>query len=519
MTKNMNKIFPLNTEAKRILFWTIVSVAAMSVHIISGLFFGPSMVMLMFALIIVFLSTVMHPQVGIFTIFICTMWYERNFTLAPIFINGASYKIYPLDFCILFTVLSLTARFIEGKIKFRPHPLDWFVLMFGGICTLSLLSSYWRGLDMPVAIGTYKNYFLYAIVYLICTIILQTKEDWIRLLNWLMIAACGLFFFLFYGLIAGHGLWSEYTPLSTAGERLIAGTHIFYLMMFLFWLAASYIYREVKDKKDKYRSAALIGAMSICGLALVVSLVRHLWLAVPAVIAFWLIFLPTMRRRLKFLTMIGMVAVLTAVFSFAYIYVGKAIHGSDAGLTIANASEVLGERADITSITSSFISSDDGKNILQGDASFHWRLTVWKVGFSAWMTHPFFGLGLGYHISGLENNWPFEIALREIHNDYLAMLYQMGVVGFIAVMEFMFYLWYGFFRERSDLMDEDPAEGRLMFAFWSSACLFMIGFLISVYWDVNFFNIWWWLAIAALRFLWSRKPATTKIIYEDIANK
>jgi O-antigen ligase len=502
----MNKLFPLNTETKRILFWTIVSIVAMSIQMIAGMFFGPSMIMLFFALIVVFLSTVMHPQVGIFTILICTMWFERYFTLAPITVGSEIFKIYPLDFCILFLALSLAARFVEGKIKFRAQALDWFILVFGGVCTLSLLSSYWRGLDMAVAIGTYKNYFLYAVLYLVCTIILQTKEDWARLLNWLIVAGFGLFFFLFYGLIAGHGLWSEYTPLSTAGERLIAGTHIFYLMLFFFWLAAAYLYREIKEK-DKFWSIAAIVGMSLSGLALVVSLVRHLWLAVPAVLIFWIMFLPTMRRRLKFLILIGVVGALTAALTLIFIFSGRAIHGTDAGQTFANTSQVLAERTDMQNVTSG------------GDSSFHWRLTVWKVGFSAWITHPFLGLGLGYRITGLENNWPFDIALREIHNDYLAMLYQMGVVGLIAVLEFIVFLWYNFFRERSYLLDNDPLDGRLFFSFWSMTILFMIGFLVSVYWDVNFFVIWWWIAIAGLRFVCMRRPVTTKIFYEDTSDK
>ncbi|MFA5127473.1 MAG: O-antigen ligase family protein [Patescibacteria group bacterium] len=502
----MNKLFPLNTETKRILFWTIVSIAVMSTYMIAGMIFGSSMIMLLFALIVVFLSTVMHPQVGIYTILICTMWFERYFTLAPITIGSVVYKIYPLDFCILFLALSLVARLVEGKIKFKTQALDWFILVFGGVCTLSLLSSYWRGLDMAVAVGTYKNYFLYAVLYVILTIVMQTKEEWVRLLNWLIAAGFGLFFFLFYGLIAGHGLWSEYTPLSTSGERLIAGTHIFYLMLFLFWLAAAYLYREVKEK-NKWQSVAVIVGMSLAGLALVVSLVRHLWLAVPTVLIFWIIFLPTMRRRLKFLILIGIVGALTAVLTFIFIYSGRVIHGSNAGQTFANTSEVLSQRTDIENVTSG------------NDSSFSWRLAVWKVGFSAWLTHPFFGLGLGHRITGLINNWPFDIALREIHNDYLAMLYQMGVVGLIAVLEFLVFLWYIFFHDRSFLLDNESLDGRLFFSFWSMAILFMIGFLVSVYWDVNFFVIWWWLAIAGLRFVCMRQPVTTKIFYEDTSDK
>lgn len=500
----MEKLFPLNTSIKRNLFWGILSISAMSIFVVATIFFGQSLVLYFFALVLVFLSTVMHPEAGLYTIFICTMWFERHFTLIPLEIGTTAYKIYPLDFCILFLALSLAARIVEGKIKWRTQPLDWFILIFGAMCSLGFLSSYWRNLDMALAFGTYKNYFLYAIVYILCVMILPLRDDWQRLMKWLIAGGVGVFFFLAYGLINGRGLWSEFTPLSTSGERMIAGTHAFYLAMFFFWVLAIFLFREAEKKIEWWRAFLLVFAMSFSSLALIVSLVRHLWVAMIAVIILWLIFLPGLRQRLKYLALIGVIGALTAVLLLVYSNAGKLIHGSDAVRTVSKTSQVLQERADIDYISSG------------GDSSFHWRLTVWRTGYNAWIAHPFLGLGLGYQISGYENNWPFHIALREIHNDYLAILYQLGVIGLIAVIEMFIFLWYRFLQERENLLTDGIYDARLFFSFWSAVVLFIAGFSISIYWDINLFVIWWWLALAQMRFLWVRRAAK-KITYDDTA--
>jgi O-antigen ligase len=503
----MEKLFPLNTAVKRNLFWGLLSISAMSIYVVATLFFGQSLVMYFFALVLVFLSTVMHPEAGLYTIFICTMWFERYFTLIPLEIGATAYKIYPLDFCILFLALSLAARFVEGKIKWRTQPLDWFILIFGAVCSLGFLSSYWRNLDMALAFGTYKNYFIYAIIYVLCVMALPLRDDWQRLLKWLIAGGVGVFFFLAYGLINGRGLWSEFTPLSTSGERMIAGTHTFYLAMFFFWMLAAFLFREAEKKIEWWRAVILVFAMSFSALALVVSLVRHLWLAMLGVVVLWLVFLPGLRRRLNYLAVLGAVGILTAALLYTYSNAGKLIQGPAVGKTVSETSVILGERADVGYVVSG------------SDTSFHWRLTVWRTGYNAWIAHPFLGLGLGYQISGFENDWPFRVALREIHNDYLAMLYQLGVVGLIAVIELFIFLWYRFLQESDTLLTGEANDANLFFSFWSAVVLFMVGFSVSVYWDVNLFVIWWWLALAQLRLLWAHRAIAKKIIYDDTANK
>lgn len=501
----MDKLFPIKTEAQQDIFWTVLAVVSMSVFIVATLFLGQSLILYFFALTLVFLATIMRPSAGLVAIFICTMWFERHFTLLPLQIGDAIYKIYPLDFCILFLVLSIGARFLEGNLKWKNHPLDWFILIFGAICSVGFVLAFFRNLNMSFAFGTYKNYFLYAILYFICTATLVSKEKWRQFINWLIIGGCGLFIFLFYGLITGKGLWSEFTPLSTVGERLIAGTHVFYLAIFFFILLSLYLFQEAKNKFGKMKTFLIFSALSLSGLAFIVSLVRHLWIAIIFVFIFWLIFLPGIRLRLRFMKIISIVAVFSFALISLYSFGGKILHGDSAGETINKTTTVLQERTSVSNITSG------------DDSSFRWRLSVWKVGYTSWLAHPFFGLGLGYEISGLDNDWPFHVALREIHNDYLGILYQLGIIGLIVIVEWFIYLFYRFLKSRKDLLDENIAESRQLFSFVSIALLFIVGFSISVYWDINLFIIWWWLALAGLRFLW-QESEVKKIVYEDTSS-
>jgi len=45
----------------------------------------------------------------------------------------------------------------------------------------------------------------------------------------------------------------------------------------------------------------------------------------------------------------------------------------------------------------------------------------------------------------------------------------------------------------------------ILFIAVNTVLLFMIVFAISVYWDINFFIIWFWLAIAILKYLYLKK--------------
>jgi len=482
----MNNLFSLKTEKSQGLFWGILGVFAMSAYILGTLYFGQSLLLYFFALLLVFSSIMIRPASGLYILVICTMWFERHFTLAPVVLNSMTIKLYPIDFVILFLIISVAARIIFGGWRFQLKTLDRFILIFGIICTVGLSVAYIRGLDLSIAFGTYKNYFLYSVVYFLFAIILRAEEDWRRLMSWFFAGGIGLFFFLAFGLISGYGLWSEFTPLSTSGDRLLAGTHTFYFVLFFFWLVGLYIWKKKKHGEKWFDSIWLWIALSLSLGALVVSLVRHLWIAMVFVLVFWLVFLPSFKTRLRYFFLIVLTAIITTVWLSGYYYSENILRPGDTSGRIS-ASQVLKERTDIEYVTS------------MQDSSFRWRVSTWKIGYFAWTISPIFGTGLGYKISGFDNNWPFTIALREIHNDYLAILFQLGMIGFVVVGIWFLYMCYEFLKNRIILFGENIFKSRLFFFSWSAILILMVGFSISVYWDVNLYVIWWWLALAAMR--------------------
>ncbi|MDD2757997.1 MAG: O-antigen ligase family protein [Patescibacteria group bacterium] len=488
-------LFSLKTERSKSLFWGILATASMSIAVLANLIYGQHLVIYIFALALTFISVLVRPAVGLYTMVICTMWFERQFTLAPLAIQGHIIKFYPLDFLIFFLLISVISRMFFGGWKWYFKKMDWFILIFGAVCTIGFALAYSRGLDFALAFGTYKNYFLYAVVYFLFVAILRAEDDWKHLMHWFTAGGIGLFFFLVYGLLNGRGLWSEYTPLSTAGERLIAGTHAFYLLIFLFWLMAVLLWQRKSEGHISAKNILLVLFAALSGVGLVVSLVRHLWIAAIFVAFFWLIFLPGIRQRLKYLAVVLLVGSLAVVLLLGYLSIGSSISqrfgGARPGQTFVDTATVLGQRTDVGYVTS------------RQDSSFRWRLATWEAGYTAFIVHPFFGTGLGYVITGTDNGWPFKVAMREIHNDYLAILFQLGVFGALAIVVWFLYLLSGFFSGRKHLRGENLFISRLSFTWWSAALILMAGFSISIYWDINLFVIWWWLALAALRFVWN----------------
>ena len=149
--------------------WTVISILSMSIFMLNGLFFGQSLFFYGAALLICGLATLRYPKVGIFTIIICTMWFERYFTLQSLVINNIPYKIYPLDFILIFLLVGILYRVIVHKWRWTwSNRFDWPILIFGLICTANILFVLLVNSNNPFqAFGSYKNYFLYSVFYVI----------------------------------------------------------------------------------------------------------------------------------------------------------------------------------------------------------------------------------------------------------------------------------------------------------------------------------------------------------------
>jgi len=135
------------------------------------------------------------------------------------------------------------------------------------------------------------------------------------------------------------------------------------------------------------------------------------------------------------------------------------------------------------------------------DESFRWRVSAWLAGLSLWRSSPVWGIGLGHPITGYDELYFFEIPPRDLHNNYLGIFVQAGLLGFAAIVYWFVYLLRCLNRIWDRLKNSDNFETKLFFVWGNAVLLFMIVFSISVYWDINLFIVWWWLSLAAMRYL------------------
>lgn len=470
-------------------FWTWVIITLFSFFTIASFFAGQSLVLYILLLSLATLVIIEYPKVGLYALIPLTMWFERFFTLQPLIIGERIIKLYPLDMFLILIGVSLFLHFCMGNLQWTWHKLDTAILFFGGAVTLSYIIALSQQIDPELAFGTYKNYFLYAILYVYTALLLKTKKDWKECMQWFMIGGFGILFFVLYGVVVGQGLWAEHTPLSTAGTRLIAGSHAFFLTIFAFFILAKQLWPTVVEKKQE---AMILAGNILCVVGIVLSLVRHIWAALGVLLIVWLIILPKEKKHL--IGKIGLrFTVAASVLGLIFVW-GSALITAEVPSSVTHMGYVLKDRLNI------------GNVVTLQDSSFQWRVAAWRAGLEAFVASPIFGTGLGKEIQGEIDIYIFTVAVRELHNNYFAILVQMGVVG-IATLVYWFWIifksiWYRW--RQTHLLDNFRKQ--LLFTWGSVLLYFIITFSISVYWDVNFFIIWWWIALAALRYL---SPHTT----------
>jgi O-antigen ligase len=464
---------------------TITAISAMGIFVLSSLWYGQIWWLYLLAVAVSGTMIILYPETGLYLIVVCTMWFERHFTLQELVLGTGSLKLYPIDIIIAITGLSLVLSFFRHRPKLGIRRFDYPIIAFAALVSFAFANSLFAHGNADLAFSTLKNYILYSIIYVFAVLSLKTESDWKELLRWFAIGGIGLFFFLFYGMYAGEGVWSEFTPLSTAGVRLVAGTHVFYMVLFSFWVLSFYLWRALNVKEDNPR--LILSILGLIFIGIVISLVRHLWVAIFLIMILWLIIFSASERWQLF-RLIGksIVAVILAglVFSWGYSLVNGHLPRE-----FSRYAYILKERINVANV------------VELNDSSFGWRWAAWQGGAAMWARQPVFGIGLGQSVVFPYEVTFFEIFTRDLHNDYLGILLQLGLVGagiviwwFGVILQTLSRLW----RKRMEL---DIFRRRLTFTAGCWALLFMVCFSVSVYWDVNLFIIWWWLALSAVRWL------------------
>lgn len=368
-----------------------------------------------------FILSSFYPRSGIYAIVFLTFVWERFFTLAPVIINRQEYKIYSLDILIIGVILGIVFRILsyylvdykkinilKKKLKHSRNAIKYFVLFVLLVTGHFMLDIFIGRSDPSSAFSSFKYYTFYPLLYLIIMLLFNEVKNIKRLFYFALAGGVVIILFTIYGIINGGGLWTEFTPLSTGGIRILAFTHGFYLTML--WLGLFiYIFKK-RIQQQKYFFLLLIGGVGILG-----SMMRHLWLGLG--FSLLIVFFVYGRKKDNLILLKHLGQYFPAVVGFIVLlgYLTIIFPHSFVGEITKSVNSVVYERV------ASFAN-------VQQDSSFSWRELAWRESLVQYRQHPIYGLGFGQKIHLETMNYHDFVEVRNIHNSWLVLFVQSGVV-------------------------------------------------------------------------------------------
>ncbi|MDO9231783.1 MAG: O-antigen ligase family protein [bacterium] len=361
------------------------------------------------------------PQAGILGVMLTLMIFGESFSLLPVQIGKQVYKIYAMDLAML---LIFAFWFLQAKIMQRKLSLNilgrkniWLSIFFL-VLFFSLLRSIFLQTDLTLAIGTFKNY-AYLLVYFLALNLFSSWKEIFRILRVLFFGGLLIIGFVFWGFLAGKGLWTESTP----GLRYLSGLHTYYLTFSLIILFVGLAYNDYFRNKFSTGIIFVIQTAGVIG-----SMFRHLWLGfLCALFAMWLFMRKSEKKNIlqQFSKLASLGFFILIFFLWILLLSGKEVDFLNNNTLISS----IVKRAQTLTQTSYEMESAAG-----------WRLSAWQSAGQEYLKSPVLGIGLGKKIFLDYNNFLDLVDVRNIHNDMLSILAQLGIVGFIPFVLFHFYL-------------------------------------------------------------------------------
>ncbi len=454
-------------------------IAFVSLFILANLTIGFVWPLYLLAMILAFGISVKFPRSGLFAIVFLTMIFERFFALQTFFIGKVEYKIYPLDILMAGIILGIAAQYLFGAAKkICLQKIDYILLafVFLNIIYFFASTSVFGG-DKTLAFSTLKNYGFYSLFYFITLFLIRDKDDLWRLGKFFLASAIGIIIFIIIGVLRGEGLWSEFTPLSTSGIRLLAFTHGLYLSLAIIPALLMLVFKDRILKKPVYVKILIL----IWTFGIIATLMRHLWIAL-ALAALLAYFLLPKEKKVEFRKIIWnysaiLFVILIIVFYCAALGPQSKLSGRTQGLlsVVAERTESLGN--------------------IGSDESYYWRTLVWKSAYEKFKSTPLFGIGTGQKVY-VENGKIYKdfVEVRNIHNSYLAMLIQFGFLGLAIFIYFIYKIWKGLLKAYQKNKNNFSALSVL-----SILTLYIIAIFFQPYLETNLLSIFFWIALGLAR--------------------
>lgn len=450
----------------------IIIIGLISLLTLGGFVAGFVFPLFVIVMLVSFLIALAYPRSGVYAIVFLTFIFERFFALAPVIIGRQEYKLYPLDiilvaiFAGVFFQILVDSEKIKGIFKEGKYLMIFVVLA----SVHFFIDIFIGGADKGLAFSSFKYYVFYPIIYFAVFVLFKNKNDITRLIKFALAGALGIIFFILYGIISGGGLWTEFTPLSTQGIRILAFTHAFYLSMaiIVFWVWA------LINKKESFwiNAITIIWIVGIVG-----SLMRHLWIGLAVSVAL-IYFLIPKESRIFFQKKI-----------FRYVIAG--VLSLAAILFVSLLSPYYTQTSKITEGLMNSIEERVGSfSNISGDESFSWRELVWKKVAKDYAQDPFWGIGFGKKVYVETEEYREFVEVRDIHNSWLTLFVQVGPVAFLFFLMFLFKSVKNVFKKRS----EDWMNITLLVLMVN---YFVIA-LFQPYWETNMLGIFFWMILGTM---------------------
>ncbi|MFA5925526.1 MAG: O-antigen ligase family protein [Parcubacteria group bacterium] len=461
-------------------------IAAVSLFILANFVAGFNFPIYFFAMAAGFALSIVFPRSGFYAIVFLTVIFERFFTLVPIYWNRTEYKIYPIDILFAGVMLGTIYQIIKNGLPRKLKIVDYLIAIFIlASAVYFLASAFFLHADEAIAFSTFKNYSFYGLFYFAFIFLFSEREKIFQLLKFFLAAASAASIFIFIGIIRGEGLWTEFTPLSTPGTRILAFPHAFYFSMALL---ASFVWLSFKKSKVNKFLYALI---PIWTAGIIGSLMRHLWISLFISVLFLFYLLPQKNSKtLK--TMLLHYAFFGAVLFILAAYISFIFPQSGVSKVFRGAAGVAGQRF----VSTAQVSSDE---------SLNWRKSVWEAAWTDFQHSLIFGLGYGKMVS-VEIGLKYKdfIEVRNIHNSLLTMFIQMGIWS-IALITAIFYSIFRPLYSNIRKPRKGPA-GNAEIKFFQVVFVvlfinYLIAFLFQTYLETNLLAVFFWIILGGLAVL------------------
>lgn len=361
--------------------------------------------------IILLIVSLFKPEIGILAIIIIisSIIFEEALPLIPIPLGS----FHVTDVLLLFLLIVIPFKlFTDRNFRLSPTPLDKPLLLF---CLAALISVciaiiYFK-LDFSIVIR-YFRLLTYYLIYFIITNLMQEKRQLKILINGLFVVAVIVGIAIIIQAILGESVRLMPGRVEAAGALgqvyeatrvLPPGQTLIYVVFITAVCTLTFINKPILKSRYFY-------VLLIVGTGILLTYLRSFWISIAFSLSIFLILI-SKRGKKRVIAWLVIMGILMSVISFTFLSMGD------------RTKEYL------TSISKRFTSLLTGEKILYS-GTLEWRRIENEYAIRQIIKHPLFGIGLGNeyrpYILGLDDN-----LTRYIHNGFLWILVNMGLIGFL----------------------------------------------------------------------------------------